>query len=132
MTQDRIVYFTGMHGTGKTTLIATLQEHYGHLFVLSDKPKLPKTNTVDERPLVRLARAYLQALSQREQAEQHPDKFVLADRSCMDPLPYAKAFEELGWTPTGHYARVTRVHAGHVKNHRSSLAALAQDRWHKD
>lgn len=103
---DNVVYFTGVQGSGKTTLIRTLANDARYLAY--DKSNLPGLSSITERQYGRLCRSFLQQVSQRSFSEEHKDKIVLADRCSYDGLVYAQVFAELGWVDE-LYAQSVRV-----------------------
>jgi len=99
---DNIIYVSGVHGSGKSTLIKKLGSDSGHFFV-SKKIQIPKPEHVRERQLVRVCRFYLQAFYEQEHARQCTNKYVLCDRGWQDMLAYAAGFAKLGWMPHEEY-----------------------------
>ena len=97
MRQKNIVYFSGVHGTGKSTLIETLLERAPELYIEYQKMKIPKRDDESERAKVRIARFYLQGFYQEKLAEENPEKIILCDRSLLDDYAYTNGFLRLGW-----------------------------------
>ncbi|MBI4016729.1 MAG: deoxynucleoside kinase [Candidatus Aenigmarchaeota archaeon] len=93
---QKIVYFCGTHGSGKSTLVKMLASDTNH-FVERGEINLPRQANVSERNFARLCRMYLYALQEREFAKEFPEKYVLGDRRVLDHLAYTAGFAKLGW-----------------------------------
>jgi thymidylate kinase len=93
---NNIVYFAGVHGSGKSTLIKRLAEDDRHFFSY-EKLEIPKAEGVVERNNIRLCRSYLQQFYQQHAAAAAPDKVLLCDRSWLDTAAYTRGFSSLGW-----------------------------------
>jgi thymidylate kinase len=101
----RLVYFSGVHGSGKSTLIRTLAESRPDLLVIHEKLSLPPLSGIEDRQFGRQCRSFLQVFYQKKMAEENPGKYVLCDRSCYDGLAYAEAFFKLGWMDKNYLSR---------------------------
>jgi thymidylate kinase len=109
---NNLVYFAGVHGSGKSTLIKRLAEDDWHFFSY-EKLEIPKAEGVVERNNIRLCRSYLQQFYQAQMAEEQAregravlasrgeqggkGKIVLCDRSWLDTAAYTRGFATLGW-----------------------------------
>lgn len=109
---NNLVYFAGVHGSGKSTLIKRLAEDDRHFFSY-EKLEIPKAEGVLERNNIRLCRSYLQQFYQTQMAEEQATegravlasrgeqggqgKMVLCDRSWLDTAAYTRGFATLGW-----------------------------------
>lgn len=108
---NNLLYFSGVHGSGKSTLIRTLAQTHPERYLLYEKMVLPKTTSETERQYSRLCRYYLQRLDQEHIAKEHPNRILLCDRSALDVLAYADAFHQLGWIDFIAYGDVNRMYA---------------------
>ena len=102
---NNLVYFAGVHGSGKSTLIKKLAED-DRLFYSYEKLEIPKDDRVVERNNIRLCRSYLQQFYQQQLAAEQTltaqGKIVLCDRSWLDTAAYTRGFVDLGWMTTEH------------------------------
>ncbi|MBI2662918.1 AAA family ATPase [Candidatus Woesearchaeota archaeon] len=94
---NKIIYFSGCHGSGKTTLINELVKRNPDKFIKFVKIPVPKSEDLHERIKVRLVRYYLQPFYQQEMSENNPSKYVLGDRCIIDSKAYLLGFLEIGW-----------------------------------
>ena len=102
MSDAGVVYVSGVHGVGKSTLIQELCKDTQH-FVTFKKMHVPKPDEIRERQLVRACRFYLQTFYEQSIAKQQAGKIVLCDRGWQDMLAYAAGFAKLGWMPHEEY-----------------------------
>ncbi|MDP2908877.1 MAG: AAA family ATPase [Nanoarchaeota archaeon] len=106
-----VVYFSGSHGSGKSTLIEKLAEKEPELFLAYSKLVLPeKFQDIHNRNKVRLARYYLHASYLNELAKEKPNKIILCDRCSHDNLAYIKGFENIGWLSKENLENYLRMH----------------------
>ncbi len=94
---DKIIYFSGSHGSGKSTLIRELKNRYPENFIVYEKLEIPKNHDTYERTKIRLSRHYLQALFMQKISKENPKKLILADRCIYCDESYMKGFLRLGW-----------------------------------
>jgi len=94
---NNVIYFSGSHGAGKTTLIKKLVEKEPELFVIHKKLELPKSEYPFERQKLRLARYYWDATAQDKFSKNNKNKVLFCDRSVTSSLVYVKSLYELGW-----------------------------------
>lgn len=100
---NRIVYFSGVHGSGKSTLIEALKCRYPESFVSAEKLYIPKIEeNVHARALVRYCQSYTQWFDEKELCGKYPERFVVRDRSWHDHEVYGRSFVKLGWMPQTH------------------------------
>lgn len=102
------IYFSGVHGCGKSTLIKKLAEREG--FLIAKKEDLPPLKTIEERQEGRLQRAYLHATENQRLQNANPDKHILCDRGSIDVLAYTYAFCRLGWTSQEYTEKYREKH----------------------
>src|SRR3989344_4030522 len=103
MIRDNIVYFSGPHGSGKSTLINTLMDLQPDRFVRRIKLETPKETDTYERTKIKLVRYYFQTFRENEIAQQNPNKIVLCDRSVIDFHGYVAGFIKIGWITEAQY-----------------------------
>lgn len=106
---DNIIYFSGCHGSGKTTLIHIASARYPDRFVRHRKLDIPKNYSTYERTLIRSARSYLQVYDQRNLSIENPDKFILCDRCIYDQEAYMNGFLNLNWVNQREYQEFTSL-----------------------
>lgn len=106
-----IVYVSGSHGSGKSTLIKKLAEKDLGLFLAYSRLVLPeKFQDMHNRNKVRMARYYLHACYLNELAKEKPDKIVLCDRCSYDNIAYIKGFANIGWLSKEDLKNYLRMH----------------------
>lgn len=98
-----IVYFSGSHGSGKSTLIKKLAEKESKLFEVYKKLDIPKSEDPVERQKLRLVRYYWDALKQQKFSKENPDKILLCDRDISSSYAYTKTLTQLGWMTQEQY-----------------------------
>jgi len=96
--QDNLIYFSGPHGSGKTSLIKALA-NYGERIII---PELYTRNLkfhteVTYRKVLKTASRAIENFEYLQLAKENPDKIILANRCIYDVLAYDKVFEEKGW-----------------------------------
>lgn len=94
---NNIIYISGSHGSGKSTLTKELTKRNPKLFLQYDKLDIPKEDDPLIRNKIRTARFYLQAVEQKNLADQNPNKVLLCDRSIADNFAYMVGFMDLEW-----------------------------------
>lgn len=106
-----IVYVSGSHGSGKSTLIKKLAEKDPKLFLAYSNLVLPeKFQDMYNRNKVRLVRYYLHVNYLNELAKEKPDKIILCDRCSYDNIPYVKGFLNIGWLSKEDLKNYLRMH----------------------
>ncbi|MDP2908876.1 MAG: deoxynucleoside kinase [Nanoarchaeota archaeon] len=98
-----VVYFSGSHGSGKSTLIKKISEKDTKLFKVYEKLKIPKSEDPLERQKLRLVRYYWDALNQQKFSKENPDKILLCDRDVSSSYAYTKTLTQLGWMTQKQY-----------------------------
>jgi deoxyadenosine/deoxycytidine kinase len=107
---ERVVYVSGTHGSGKSTLIAKLANTEPGRFLKFDRIPIPKGEGVLERELIRASRHYLQTFHEEQQAHAHPGSIVLGDRCIIDNWGYMNAFLRLGWVTLAEHAQFRQLY----------------------
>ena len=97
------VYFSGTHGSGKSTLITKLVESYPDSFHTFERMDCPKQDDSLTRGKIRIARYYIESFMEQELERKNPDKILLADRFVYDSLIYSAACVDLGWMGKKEY-----------------------------
>jgi len=106
-----IVYFSGSHGSGKTTLIKKLAEKEPETFSIYKKMLFPqKFQDMPRRQKIRLVRYYLRANYVNEMSKENPDKIILCDRCSYDNLAYFKGFHDIGWVTKKELEEYCLIH----------------------
>lgn len=92
---NNVVYFSGLHCSGKSTLIENLSSDK-NVLKHEKEYNLDLENTL-VRVIWRMAKYYIEAVEQREMSKNNPKKIILADRCAYDNFAYIKGFKRLGW-----------------------------------
>jgi len=96
MNQDKQLYFTGCHGSGKSTLIRALIDSDPDRFEISERPSIPKSTDPFDRLKLRAVRYYFQTFCAEQRAEE-TGKIQLWDRCAHDNFGYVNGFANIGW-----------------------------------
>ncbi len=110
MMPENVVYFSGAHGSGKSTLISKLIEGGPEKFALGEEVTIPHSDNPFEREKIRIARYYLQAFSEKRYALQHPDRALLCDRGVLDCFGYMAGFVKLGWATDEEFRELKHLY----------------------
>jgi len=92
---DKIIYFSGIHGSGKSTLINELTQKINTLKYTS-----PYSITLEDtyiRAVWRITKSYLETCDHIELLKNNKEKIILADRCIYDNFSYMKGFLKMGW-----------------------------------
>ncbi len=137
---DNVIYISGVHGSGKSTLIHALCQDED-VFVRSRKMRIPKPEEICERQLVRFCRFYLQSFQEQELAQNYPDKFVLCDRGWYDALAYTNGFAKMRWLGEEEYKHMRDLVEFFFEGNKGKIVFLnppleyveekLQERWQK-
>lgn len=105
---EKVIFFSGTHGAGKTTTIEKVRESNGfEIFSSSDGDHGNPYNDYFPRQVWRLNKYYLDSLeifNKQEAIEK--GKLLLADRCVFDHEAYTKAFHLLGWLKDSEYEKI--------------------------
>lgn len=110
MIKPNIAYFSGAHGSGKSTLISRLVSGQPEIFQRLERIKIPKQDNVLEREKIMTARYYLQTFYENEFAIKNADKILLCDRCALDNLAYEMGFVKLGWSNENHFKKIVQLY----------------------
>jgi len=91
---DRVVYISGVHGSGKSTLVDRLAD-LG--LIRHDREHSVKLEDTFERMMWRVCKHWLEAKDQERLAIENPEKIILGNRCRYDHDAYAAGFLRLGW-----------------------------------
>lgn len=92
---DNIVYFSGVHGSGKSTLICEIAKHQD--FIAHKRIHSVTLDDTYVRAVWRLTKYYIETTEQLALAQTNSDKVILGNRCVYDNFAYMNAFEKLGW-----------------------------------
>jgi deoxyadenosine/deoxycytidine kinase len=92
---DRIVYFSGVHGSGKSTLVREIANNELYL----EHKRIHEVILEDTyiRALWRLTKYYIEAREQVALAGKDASQVVLGNRCVYDNFAYMNAFRRLNW-----------------------------------
>ena len=109
-----VVYVSGSHGSGKSTLIKKIAEKDPQLFFVYQKLVLPQkfqdVQDVSRRGKIRLARYYLHAHHLNKLSKENPYKVFLCDRCSHDCHAYRKGFLDIGWVSKKEFEDYLCIH----------------------
>lgn len=92
---DNIVYFSGVHGSGKSTLVREIAKRNG--FIEHKRIHSVTLNDTYIRAVWRLTKYYIEATEQTVLAQAETDKIILGNRCVYDNFAYMNAFQKLAW-----------------------------------
>ena len=92
---ERAIYISGIHASGKSSLIKDLLEH--EEFVQYETYLKVDLEHTYHRGVFRLARYWIEAHEIQKLAEENSGKLILVDRCIYDNTAYCKGFHSLGW-----------------------------------
>src|SRR3989338_4357228 len=83
---ERIVYVSGIHGSGKTTLIHQLGNNYNVIVPEDSSSQISKIEHTSKRAIIRLSKYYLDAVDHKKIHDSNPSSGVLFDRCIYDNI----------------------------------------------
>lgn len=95
--QNRVVYISGPHGSGKSTLVNRLKEVSPNLQLQEQLAHLESLQEMTERVIWRVALHAIEHRLNLIKASQNPSQIIVGDRCYLDDVMYWRAFERLGW-----------------------------------
>jgi deoxyadenosine/deoxycytidine kinase len=104
---NNVVFLSGVHGTGKSTLKQDLCEI--PYIINYEKCEMTSFKQVFERQIRRIAKYRIDYERICDLAEANPDKIILADRCVYDAYAYIDAFQDLGWLTEEDYGDCWRM-----------------------
>jgi deoxyadenosine/deoxycytidine kinase len=105
-----LVFISGPHGAGKTTLVNNLAEDSKVIHVPELMTKTPKFHTEPfERMILKIYQRCIENYEAREIAKKMPDKIVIGNRCIYDTQCYAEAYHRLGWISNEEKASIDRL-----------------------
>ena len=91
-----VVFLSGCHGTGKSTLKEKLLDQIPYL-IRYDKCEMTSFEDIFERQIRRITKYRIDHERIAKLALDNPDKIILTDRCVFDAIVYIDAFSTLGW-----------------------------------
>lgn len=91
-----VVFLSGCHGTGKSTLKEKLLEQIPYL-IRYDKCEMTSFDDIFERQIRRITKYRIDHERIAKLALDNPNKIILTDRCVFDAIAYIDAFSGLGW-----------------------------------
>ena len=92
-----VIFLSGMHGSGKTTLKRVLEEMLPYVVPFKDTTNYPIYRNIFNRQIRRIAKYRIDLNFAAYRAKQEPDKVFIADRCIFDEYMYLDALLELNW-----------------------------------
>ncbi len=92
---NKIIYFSGVHGSGKSTLVKEIAKNDYFL-----EHKRVHSLTLDDtyiRAVWRLTKYYIEAQEQLVLSKDNENKLILGNRCVYDNFAYMNAFQKLHW-----------------------------------
>lgn len=100
---NNLFFFSGPHGSGKTTLAEKLQAEMPELLLPELETKTPKfyqsSENIDffHRQALKHAQKAIETYECEQLAMKNPERIVLGNRCIYDTLAYDSAYAERGW-----------------------------------
>jgi thymidylate kinase len=92
-----IVYFSGPHGAGKSSLIRGICEYSSDFIAYPDRLKFAHVDEPALRQKSKIAKIFQEYCDQLDFEKENPDKIVLGDRCIYDCMVYSNAYQKIGW-----------------------------------
>ncbi len=92
-----LVFLSGPHGGGKTTLANKLAESFPSILLPTLKTITPSFTELPERQVLKLCQKAIENYEALQIARAEPDKLILGNRCIYDGYAYSSAFQSLGW-----------------------------------
>ncbi len=107
---NNLVFISGPHGAGKTTLVERLQKEYNQIIVPELKTTTPKFHTnPSDRQKLKLSQKAIESFEALEIAREHPDKIIIGNRCRYDCDAYSLAFHKLRWITQEDHERLLQI-----------------------
>ncbi len=106
---DRVVYLSGPHGVGKSTLVEGLKQQDSGIDVVE---QVAHMESLEEQMSRQIWRIGLHVIEHRENliaASDRNDVTILGDRCALDDLAYTMAFMQLGWLDKKELSNVRKM-----------------------
>ena len=98
---ENVVFLSGVHGTGKSTLKENLLKL--PYIINYDKCEMTSFDQIFERQIRRIAKYRIDYERICKLALENPHKIILTDRCILDAYAYLKAFYDLQWLEAEDY-----------------------------
>ena len=92
---NNLVFISGVHGTGKTTLMMEILKSMPEL-LLYEKCEITSFEDCFERQIRRIAKYRIDYNRIRQMCRQNPDKIIITDRCFYDAMIYLMTFRQIG------------------------------------
>ena len=106
------VFFSGVHGGGKSTLVKRLLDSYEvfrendfDIDFTIDFPGIADLSSF-ERSLIRLYHRFFIANYAQNLAKHNPGKYILTNRTIYDSEAYINVYKELGWITQDQFSKL--------------------------
>lgn len=107
---NNLVFISGPHGAGKTTLVERLQKEYGRIIIPELKTTTPKFHTnPSDRQKLKLSQKAIESFEALETAQKHPENIIIGNRCRYDCDAYSLAFYKLGWITKEDHERLLQI-----------------------
>lgn len=105
----RVVYLSGPHGSGKSTLIEKLKSEQSNVLVQDQIAHMESLQTMTERVIWRIALHAIEHRLNLVKAMEYPSSTIVGDRCFFDDIAYLRAFVQLGWVSPRQFSRWTKL-----------------------
>ena len=92
-----IIYFSGPHGAGKSSLISGVCEYSPDFIAYLDRLKFCHMEEPRIRHKSKIAKLYQEYCDQQNFKKENPGKIILGDRCMYDSMVYGRVYERLGY-----------------------------------
>ncbi|MBW3011715.1 deoxynucleoside kinase [Candidatus Woesearchaeota archaeon] len=92
-----IIYFSGPHGAGKSSLIKGVESSSPNILRYKDRLEFVKVEDPRRRHKSKIVKYYQEYCDMLNFHDENPGKIILGDRSLYDGYAYGRAFVNLGW-----------------------------------
>ncbi len=107
---NNLVFISGPHGAGKTTLVERLQQEYSEIIVPELKTTTPKFHTnPSDRQKLKLSQKAIESFEALEIAREQPERIIIGNRCRYDCDAYSLAFHKLGWITLEDHEKLLQI-----------------------
>ena len=105
-----LIFISGPHAAGKTTLIHNLKAADPSLLTPELSSRAPQFHTDPlERIILKIAQRAIENYEYAQIAKTNPEKIILGNRCIYDSEAYARAYLELGWISFEQYELINKL-----------------------